>query len=111
MVVPAGRLDANYIEKLGRIDVQGLVQPSQSVRNLLKRLIERVRDEVRPEATVRDNSVTVVERRPPLREGIGTEWTSLKIAQLRYDSATALWTACKAASPSTPTTPMASRAA
>src|SRR5436305_9171484 len=52
----------------------------------------KYRDEVRLEATVRGNSVTVVERRPPWREGIGTEWTSLKIAQLRYDSATALWT-------------------
>jgi hypothetical protein len=52
---------------------------------------EKYRDEVRLEATVRGNSVTVVERRPPWREGIGTEWTSLKIAQLRYDSALALW--------------------
>jgi hypothetical protein len=52
---------------------------------------EQYRDEVRLEVTVRGNSVTVIERRPPWREGIGTEWTSLRIAQLRYDSALALW--------------------
>jgi hypothetical protein len=52
---------------------------------------EKYRDEVRLEATVRGNSVTVIERRPPWSEDIGTEWTSLKIAQLRYESAAALW--------------------
>lgn len=53
-VLTAGRLDANYIEKLGRVDVQGLVQPDKSVRNLLRRLIERVRDELHPEVILLD---------------------------------------------------------
>lgn len=52
---------------------------------------EKYRDEVRLGAAVRGNSVTVIERQPPWREGIGPEWASLKIAQLRYDSAAALW--------------------
>jgi Protein of unknown function (DUF3024) len=56
-----------------------------------RRVPEKYRDEVRLEATVRGNSITVIERRPPWREGIGPEWTSLKIAQLRYDSGAALW--------------------
>jgi Protein of unknown function (DUF3024) len=56
-----------------------------------RRVPEKYRDEVRLEAAVRANSVTVIERRAPWRAGLGTEWTSLKIAQLRYDSAAALW--------------------
>jgi hypothetical protein len=50
-----------------------------------------LRDQMRLEARTRGNSITVMERRPPWREGIGSEWTSLKIAQLRYDPQTALW--------------------
>jgi Protein of unknown function (DUF3024) len=50
-----------------------------------------LRDQMRLEAKIRGNSITVMERRPPWGEGIGSEWTSLKIAQLRYDPQTALW--------------------
>jgi len=56
------------------------------------RVPKGVRDQVRLEAGVRGNAVTIVERRPPWREGIGPEWTTLKIAQLRYDAATGMWT-------------------
>lgn len=53
-VLPAGRLDANYLEKLGRIDVQGIVQPEHAVRVLLKRMIDRIRAELRPDAILLD---------------------------------------------------------
>lgn len=53
-VFAAGRMDTNYVEKLGRIDVQGLVQPEHSVRVLLKRMIERVRSELQPDAILLD---------------------------------------------------------
>ncbi len=53
-VFPAGRMDTNFIEKLGRIDVQGLVQPGHAARHSLKRLVERIRDELRPDAILLD---------------------------------------------------------
>jgi cellulose biosynthesis protein BcsQ len=53
-IMPAGRMDANYVEKLGRIDVQGLVQPTHAVRVLLKKMIERIRAELRPDAILLD---------------------------------------------------------
>ena len=53
---------------------------------------ERVRDEVRLEHSVRGKSITIVERRPPWSELIGPEWTSMNIAQLRYDEQTGKWT-------------------
>lgn len=56
------------------------------------RVPDHVRDKVRLEAGVRGNAITIVERRPPWREGIGSDWSTLKIAQLRYDAVSALWT-------------------
>ena len=53
-VFPAGRMDTNYVEKLGRIDVQGLVQPAHAVRMLLKSMVERIREELRPDAILLD---------------------------------------------------------
>jgi cellulose biosynthesis protein BcsQ len=53
-VFPAGRLNENYVEKLGRIDIQGLAEPEFSARSLLRRLIGRIRDEVRPDAILLD---------------------------------------------------------
>jgi hypothetical protein len=53
---------------------------------------EQARDEMRLEHSVRGNSITIVERRPPWNEHVGPEWTSMKIAQLRYDAATRDWT-------------------
>lgn len=52
----------------------------------------RVRDQVRLEAGVRGDALTIVERRPPWHVELGPEWTTQRIAQLRYDPATALWT-------------------
>jgi len=53
-VFSAGSLDKNYIEKLGRIDVQGLVKPEFSMRHLLKKLLDRVRTELHPDAVLLD---------------------------------------------------------
>ena len=57
-----------------------------------RRVPDRYHADVRLEVGVRGNAVTIVERRPPWCEGIGSEWSSRKIAQMRYDSATSAWT-------------------
>jgi hypothetical protein len=49
------------------------------------------RDEMRLEVNVRATSVTILECRP-LFVGEPDEWTRMKIAQLRFDRATAGWT-------------------
>lgn len=49
------------------------------------RVPAHIRDKIRVEYEVRGNSVTIVERRPPWREDIGTEWSRLTVAQLRYE--------------------------
>lgn len=49
-----------------------------------------MRSQVRLEQRVRGNAITIVERRPPWREDFGPEWSSTKVAQLRYDRG--LWT-------------------
>jgi hypothetical protein len=49
-------------------------------------VLEEMRDELRLECSRRGNSITVVEGRPPWNpELIGTEWTSMNVAQLRYN--------------------------
>jgi len=58
----------------------------------LRRVPERFHDEVRLEVGVRGDAVTIFERRAPWRSGIGPEWTSRKIAQIRHDPSTGLWT-------------------
>jgi Protein of unknown function (DUF3024) len=47
---------------------------------------------MRVEHSVRGNAITIVERRPPWSELVGPEWTSMKIAQLRYDPTERTWT-------------------
>ena len=51
---------------------------------------------MRLECTVRGNAITIVERRPPWTEIVGPEWTSMKVAQLRYDRRHRTWTICYA---------------
>jgi hypothetical protein len=51
------------------------------------RVPEDMRSDVRIEHSVRGNAITIVERRPPWRDDIGAEWSSTKVAQLRYDGA------------------------
>ena len=53
-VMPAGRLDANYLEKLGRVDVQGLAEPGTPLRAPLLQMLERLRNEVRPDVVLLD---------------------------------------------------------
>ena len=57
------------------------------------RVPAELRGELRLECSRRGNSITIVERRPPWNpELIGTGWTSMKVAQLRYDSSSKRWT-------------------
>jgi Protein of unknown function (DUF3024) len=49
-----------------------------------QRIPASLRDQVQVEHRVRGRTVTIVERRPPWRPGLGPEWTTMAIAQLRY---------------------------
>jgi DUF3024 family protein len=49
-----------------------------------QRVPDQVRDQVQVEHRIRSRSVTIVERRPPWRPGLGPDWTTTAIAQLRY---------------------------
>ena len=51
-----------------------------------------IRDQVRVECDIGTRHLTIVECRPPWREGIGPEWTRVPIARLRYTQATNTWT-------------------
>jgi hypothetical protein len=55
-----------------------------------QRIPPEAREEVRLEVEARGQTVTIVEVRPPW-QGAGP-WTRMKIAQLRYDAATRMWT-------------------
>jgi hypothetical protein len=48
--------------------------------------------EVRVECDVAPRHLTLVERRPPWREGARSDWTRFPIARLRYTAATQAWT-------------------
>jgi len=52
----------------------------------------------RIEHSVRGSSITIVERRPPWNPAYGSEWSSMKIAQLRHDGDTRRWTLYSAGS-------------
>lgn len=56
------------------------------------RIPAHARNEVRLECGVRGHSITIVERRPPWLAELGPDWTSMKIAQLRYDPDDRTWT-------------------
>ena len=49
------------------------------------------RDQVRVECDVAPRHLTIVESRPPWREGTGPEWTRFPIARLRYTQADRTW--------------------
>jgi Protein of unknown function (DUF3024) len=50
------------------------------------------REEMRVEFDRRGNSITIVERRPPWKpEAATSDWSSMKVAQLRYEPETARW--------------------
>src|SRR3954464_7129642 len=56
------------------------------------RVPEHARHEVRVECQLAPRHLTIVERRAPWHEDIGTEWTSFPIARLRYTAADKTWT-------------------
>jgi len=56
------------------------------------RVPEDLREEIRIECTRRGKSITVVERRPPWNPDFGSEWSTTKVAQVRYDEPAATWT-------------------
>src|SRR5690242_12166020 len=49
-----------------------------------RRVPAHVRDQVRVEAIVDGNRITIVERRPPLLDEFGPEWITVPVARLRY---------------------------
>lgn len=56
-----------------------------------QRVPAHARAGVRLEYRALQSAVTIVERRAPWRPDYGPEWSSLKIAQLRYDSGSSAW--------------------
>ena len=57
-----------------------------------QRVPEQIRNQVRVECDIGPGQLTIVECRPPWREGTGPEWTRFPIARLRYTQATRMWT-------------------
>jgi Protein of unknown function (DUF3024) len=57
-----------------------------------QRVPGHVRDKVRVECEVGPRYLTIVECRPPWREGLGSDWTRSPIARLRYTRADRSWT-------------------
>jgi Protein of unknown function (DUF3024) len=55
------------------------------------RVPRRARHQVRLEVDVDGQAVTIVEHRAPWSPTIGPEWTSIPIAQLRFNRRTRLW--------------------
>ncbi len=56
------------------------------------RVPEQHRDEVRLEGVRRGNTSTILERRAPWNTDlIGPDWTSLEVAQLRFDQPSGRW--------------------
>ena len=56
-----------------------------------ERVPPHARDQVRVECDVAPRHLTIVESRPPWREGTGPEWTRFPIARLRYTQADRTW--------------------
>jgi hypothetical protein len=56
-----------------------------------KKIPEHAQDQIKLSYKFRGNSVTIFENRSPWREGM-KEWTSMVVAQMRYDEKTGEWT-------------------
>ena len=56
-----------------------------------ERVPPHARDQVRVECDVAPRHLTIVESRPPWREGTGPEWTRFPVARLRYTQANRTW--------------------
>jgi hypothetical protein len=50
-----------------------------------------LQDEIRIECARRGKAVTIVERRPPWNPDFGSERSTSKVAQLRYDDSAGMW--------------------
>lgn len=50
-----------------------------------------LRNEIRIECTRRGSSITILERRPPWKPDLGTEWSETTVAQLRYEHSAGGW--------------------
>lgn len=61
-------------------------------RDCEARVPEDVRDEVLIEADRRGRTIEIVERHAPWNPDFGTEWSSVRVAQLRFDPAHGVWT-------------------
>ena len=55
------------------------------------RVPKDLRDELRIECTRRGKSITIVERRPPWKPDLDSEWRETKVAQLRYEDSAGTW--------------------
>jgi len=56
-----------------------------------RRIPADLREQIRLECSVRGNAITMVERRPPWCEDFGPDWSSTRVAQLRFDPALEAW--------------------
>jgi hypothetical protein len=56
-----------------------------------KRVPAHMRNKITVSFEVRGNSVTIFENRAPWRPEF-IEWTKMKVAQIRYDAKSAMWT-------------------
>ena len=55
------------------------------------RVPSHARADVRVEHEIRGTSITLIEARPPWRQDLGPEWTKMKVAQLRFDRSSGVW--------------------
>ena len=55
------------------------------------RVPEDLRQEIRIKCTRRGKSITIVERRPPWNPDLSSEWSEVKVAQLRHDDSAGTW--------------------
>jgi hypothetical protein len=55
------------------------------------RVPDDLRDELRYECSSRGGGITISEHRPPWNPELGSDWTELKVAQLRYDASEGTW--------------------
>jgi hypothetical protein len=55
------------------------------------RVPAELRNQIRLEFSVRGNAITIMERRPPWRDDLGPDWSSTKVAQLRFEPTGQAW--------------------
>jgi hypothetical protein len=83
--VPAGRLCGVAADGLPELDVNRVRRWCE------KRVPVQLRDQLTVECDLAPRHLTILECRPPWREGFGPEWTRFPIARLRYTKITGTW--------------------